>query len=249
LEILSINNSRINTEGCRGLAKLLEGGDATLAQLFLTRNKIDDEGVDILVNALQSNTTLETLALRGNDGISKQGRIMLLKLVNDISSIKAALQSNHKLRCLDLDTLDADEEIQKHIDQALAINIMAEGNSGAAGRIKVIHTQLHSATRAAFARLQGVNHSLYNEINPLHLPEVLALVGQYHGQREMYFALKSSIAGVISTVNRRHCLLQQKAYHRAKIDAIEAEIAAIEDGEGLVDIRRDSRSGNKRLRI
>jgi len=52
------------------------------------------------------------------------------------------------------------------------------------------------------ADLQGVDHSMYTEIDPLHLPEVLALVGRSHGQGELYDgALKSSIIGLFSKVN------------------------------------------------
>ncbi len=246
---LVLSDNRINADGCRGLANLLQGEDATLPELYLDGNKIDDEGVDILVAALQSNISLETLDLSLNY-MTEEGKIMLLKLVSDVSSINATFQSNHKLRHLSMDSLDADEEIETQIDMALAIN---EANRlfrpELAGRIKVIRAQLHSETRTRFANLQGVDHSLYSEINPLHLPEVLAMVGQCHGQSELYMALNSSVAGVISTVNRKQCLLQQRMYYSNKIDAIDAEIAAIGDGEGLADLRRDSPSGIKRRRV
>ncbi len=113
------------------------------------------------------------------------------------------------------------------------------------------------------AELQGVSQSVYSEINPLHLPEVIALVGKNHGQGELYIALKSSIAGVISTVNRKQCLQQESAYYRAKIEdysskiaecrtkveEVEAEIATIEAREGhAVDITSESLQRNKRRR-
>eukprot|EP00984_Skeletonema_dohrnii_P009275 scaffold3538_cov86-Skeletonema_dohrnii-CCMP3373.AAC.8 len=93
--ILSRNN--INADGCREVAKLLKGGDSMLTTLDLSNNKIDDDGVEILVDALQSNASLKTLNLRENNDISNQGKISLLKLVIDISSIKATLQSNYTL--------------------------------------------------------------------------------------------------------------------------------------------------------
>ena len=106
------------------------------------------------------------------------------------------------------------------------------------------------------AELQGVNHSVYSEINPLHLPEVLALVGHRHGHRqgEFYVALKSSIAGVISIVNEKECLKQENSYYRAKIaeyrakvEANEAKIAAIEASEApVVDIKSECRSNKRR---
>ena len=122
-----------------------------------------------------------------------------------------------------------------------------EDNPAAAARAKVIKTQLDSGKRADLAELQGVSQSVYSEINPLHLPEVIALVGKNHGQGELYVTLKSSIAGVISTVNRKQCLEQEKAYYnakiaeyRAKVEEVEAEIATI--------IKNEPRS-NKRRRM
>ena len=101
-------------------------------------------------------------------------------------------------------------------------------------------------------------------LTPLHLPEVLRLVGRHHGQGKLYVALKSSIAKLISTVNKKECLKQQRVRYKAimdehraifaeygtKVEAIEAEIAAIEDEEGVneEEIRSKSRS-NKRRRV
>ena len=223
---LFLYGNSINANGCRGLAKLLQGG-STLEELHLENNKIDDDGVEILVEALKSNRSLTHLDLTENEGISKRGQIMLLKLVNDISSIDATLQSNHTLEHLHVECNEEDEQIQMRIDSATDIN-WNEDSPGAAGRAKVIQTQLHSERRAQLAELQGVDHSVYSEIDPIHLPEVFALVGRHHGQRELYLTLRSSIAEVISTVNREQYLKQQRAELKSKLEAIEAEIATIE---------------------
>ena len=239
LRTLALGGNNINADGCREVAKVLRGGDSTLERLKLDDNEIDDDGVEILVDALQSNTTLKHLDLKANNGVTEQGKMMLLKLVNDTSSIKATLQSNHTLEyvCVEPNS----ERIQMFIDTAIDIN-SNEGSPEAAGRAKVIWTQLDSETREELAGLQGVNQSIYSEIDPLHLPEVLALVDDYHGQEELYCALISSIAGVISIVNRKECIRQQmvsrkqclkqhRADLKAQIEAIEAEIAKIEAAE------------------
>jgi hypothetical protein len=244
LEFLNLYDNSINVNGCHGLAKLLQGADSTLTglnlagnqiddegvailidalqnntslqELELSKNQIHDEGVAILVDALQSNTSLKELDISENEGISVEGAKLCLQLVNDISRIKATLQSNHTLQTLEVkeiqydgdddDDDDVHAQIQRQIDNALEINMNHENDPEAAGREKVICSQLHSEARAKLAELQGVDRSLYSEINPLHLPEVLALVGRHHGQGELYVALKSSIAGVISTVNRKECI-------------------------------------------
>ena len=247
LKHLHLAGNGIDANGCREIAKLLQGGDATLESLYLRNNEIDDNGVEILVSALQNNKSLKSLDLEFNYGISKQGQVMLLKLVNDISSIEATLQSNHTLRYHYVLDMDADSDRQSHFDLFRKINVDDASSHEAAGRKKVIQTQLHSATRAKLAKMQGVNHSVYSEIDPLHLPEVLALVGRHHGQGELYIALKSSIAELTSTVNRKECLKQQRDYHLAKAKQLESEIAVIEAAEGsAASVGSESRSIKKR---
>ena len=247
LRQLALQGNSINTDGCRQIAKLLQGGDVTLKSLNLEGNKIDDEGVEILVDALQNNKSLKDLDLKGNKRISKHGNIMLLKLVNDVSSIEATLRSNHTLWYL----RGSDHQIQIHINNLITMNRNG-GSTEAAGREKVIQTQLNSAMRAKLEEIQGINHSLYREIDPLHLPEVLALVGRRHGQGELYIALKSSIAGVISTVNRKECIEVQMAYHvsklehhASKLEQLDAELSAIEAAQGRAE-GGESRSSKRR---
>ena len=250
LKRLFLNCNNINADGCTEVAKLLQGGNATLERLYLRDNKIDDEGVEILTNALRSNTSLNGLDLRGNVDISDQGQTMLLKLVNDISSIEATLQSNHTL-----EFIFSGADLFRGIRLAMEINMKNKRNPEAAGRKKVIQTQLHSETRAQLAEIQGVNHSLYSEINPLHLPGVLELVGRCHGLGELYIALKSSMAFLISTENKKECIRQQMAYHKKrmahhteKLEELGTKLAAIEaaDESATLSFGSESRSIKKR---
>jgi len=248
---LNFSGNSINADGCRELAKLLQV-DSTLEGLCLSNNKIDDEGVAILVGSLQNNKSLDTLSLRGNDDISNQGQIMLLKLVNDITSIQATLQSNHTLRYIYVNFFN--EEIQTHINIATGINKRDIYNPGKAGREKVI-LHLHSKISAELAELQGVDHSVYSEIDPLHLPEVLSLIGERHGQGELYAAVSSSIMTLLSTVNRKKCFQQERDYHaaiiaqhRTKVDELDAELGAIEAAEGNECNEEIEHRSNKRRR-
>jgi hypothetical protein len=204
-----------------------------LTTLDLSNNKIDDDGVEILVDALQSNASLKTLNLRENNDISNQGKISLLKLVIDISSIKATLQSNSTLEDVKVvedtnpDGVDPDEMhpdiIQRHIDMAVDTNSWREPEE--IGREKMIEAQLHSVNRAELADLQGVGHSVYSEIDPLLIPEVLFWISARHGQGELFVALKSTITGLFSRVDMKKCLQKQAAYHEARIADHEADIA------------------------
>eukprot|EP00984_Skeletonema_dohrnii_P007118 scaffold2564_cov69-Skeletonema_dohrnii-CCMP3373.AAC.3 len=185
LSVLSMCHNNINADGCRELAKLLQGETVTLRELYLDENKIDDEGVGILVDALQNNTSLEYLNLENNGGITNNGLKLLLKLVNDVSSINSTLQSNHTLQTSGLSALNKDSapnEIEKQIRHALAINQENADDSAAAGREKVISTQLNSLTRKELCCQQGIDEcNFYSQINDLHLPEVLSLVARTHG--------------------------------------------------------------------
>ena len=249
LTSLDLLGNNINSEGCREIAKkLLKGGNATLQTLSLESNGIDDEGVEIIVDALKNNTSLTTISLMNNE-ISVEGFKSCLRLVNDISSIEATLKSNHTLRKVLVHNVGrmnaAVVRIDSKIYNAVRINKEFQNDPYRVGKEKIIKTQLNNGKRNELADIQGVSHSLYSEIDPLHLPEVLALVCRRHGQRELYVALKSSIAGVISTVNRRECIKQQRDYYLAKAKQLDAELAAMDAAEQKV-VGIESRSSKRR---
>ena len=115
------------------------------------------------------------------------------------------------------------DDIEFHTNMTITTN---RHDPVAAGREKVIQTQLHSRERADLVEIHGVvSQSVYGEINPLHLPEVLSMVGRCHGQEELYVALKASIAEVLTTVDRKRCI-QQCIAHHATIIAKHEEVIA-----------------------
>lgn len=245
LRNITLDTNCINTGGCRELAKLLQGGNAVMRSMCLRNNKLDDEGIEILVDALQGNASLVILDVRGNSDITKDGHIMLLTLVNNISTIEATLQSNHTLKVLEVD----DDEIQAHINLATRGMLSAGWGNPACDNErkkqeilwKVVQTQLHSETRARFAALQEVYHSVYSDIDPRFLPEYLAEVDEFHGQGELYIALKSVMSVLVSTVNRKECIRQQVAscsqqigYYFKRRRELKSQLEAIEAAEGSV---------------
>lgn len=266
LKLLYLCDNSISIDGCRGLAKLLDG-PSTLKSLDLCKNKIDDDGVEVLVDALQNNTSLTELHLMGNDGISTRGKTMLLKLVEDISSIEATLRSKHTLSFLGVDDMSIDDMdmsipfFDTNVDPCVSalgmatdINYQYGNRPEKAGREKVIMMQLHSERRAKLAGLQGVvNQSVYSQIKPLQLPEVLSIVGRRHGEGQLYVALKSSILELISTVNRKACILQERdvlvrmtELLNARVEVLNAELAGIEAAEGDLNVGSECRSSKRR---
>lgn len=110
-----------------------------------------------------------------------------------------------------------------HMNNALSINQLHGGNPLTAGREKVIQFQLISRNRAELASLQGIEHSVYSEIDPLHLPEVLSLLDRHPMARgELYGALRSTVVGLFSTVNMRQCIQNEAAFRAAKINEYKA---------------------------
>ena len=122
---------------------------------------------------------------------------------------------------------------------SITINERHRGHS--AGRAKVIATQLNSNKRMEFCRLQGLEYSYdsaVSEIEPLLLPEVLALVGENHDQRELYEILIATVPHLVSIVDRRAVIRQQISANAAQIAALTAknlklntELALIESAE------------------
>lgn len=60
-------------------------------------------------------------------------------------------------------------------------------------------------------------------------------------------ALKSSIAGVISTVNRKACIEAKMAYHAAKLEELGAELAEINKAAGF-DVPKAGEARNSKRR-
>ena len=226
--------------------------------LLLGCNQIDDDGVAILVDVLRSNKSLTDLDLWENDEISKQGKIMLLKLVNDVSSTNKTLQSNHTLK--DIDIIDQQtnffkyqrDEIQRHINVATSINWQCrESNSEAAGKAKIIQTQLHSERRVELCRLQNINLSLFSQIDPRHLPEVLSLTGRHHKLGDLYDALSLSIMSLLSTSPSGEYIHKKRPYHavtatqyNAKVDGHMPKVQELDNEPSTMEEITEGTDGN-----
>jgi len=95
---IDLSNNNIGWGGCIALASLLKRNSSSLTKLCLRWNKINDECVTHLVSGLRDNTTLITLDLSHNFGITRTGWIRLLNLLCDTTSINHTYHSNHTLQ-------------------------------------------------------------------------------------------------------------------------------------------------------
>ena len=237
LERLYLSSNKIGRDGCRSLAKLLQKDGSRLTNLSLDNNDVGDEEAEIFANSLKCNTSLTELKLNGDltlgeNYFTETGFTAFSKLLNDVSSIDGTYNSNHTLTFIGLpDSTDATvKELKGHIDRAIKINKKYDGNSHAAGRAKVIDTQLNSRKKMELSRLQGVDYSygsIFGEIEPVLLPEVLAVVGGSHSHDELYRMLIATAPDLASTVNRKGLFQQAIAQNVARLAALEAEAAAL----------------------
>ena len=253
LEKLWLGRNNIGNEGCRSIANLLRKESSSLRYLDLENNDIGDEEAEILANSLEHNTTLVDLSL-GENKFKEKGCRAFLSLLNDVSSIERTYNSNHTLITLHLPSFASSNyaKLEKHIASAIKTNRENRGISDGAGRAKVIETQLNSDARMELCHLQGIDYSygsLFVEVDPILLPDVLALVGDKYGQNELYRMLISTAPDLASIVNEKVALKERMAEKTARIAAINAgwrqtaalihdnlqmneELASIESGEG-----------------
>ena len=141
------------------------------------------------------------------------------------------------------------EELEERIDNAIEIN--KNNDAYAAGRAKVIGTQLSSNKRMELSRLQGVDYSygsIFADIDPILLPEVLALVGGRHDQRELYRMLLATAPDLVSIVNRKGVLLQRKAEIKSRVASLVDEEFHIDQELASIDSGEKALSGKKRGR-
>lgn len=225
LQTLNLERNNIGREGCIILSNMLQKDCSTLTSLSLRSTGMGDDEALIFANSLKHNTKLESLQLQDNP-IKERGEGELLKLVNDISSIENTYNCNHNLTIgitsdnvawVDLVLINFDLMMAETPDPALVL---------AARRAKVIHTQLSSKNRKNLCQLQGVEYSpssIFADIEPVLLPNILALIGGAHDQSELYIALLPSAPDLVSLIDKKAMLEEVIAQNMADITALDAE--------------------------
>eukprot|EP00581_Thalassiosira_minuscula_P019252 CAMPEP_0183732646 /NCGR_PEP_ID=MMETSP0737-20130205/38988_1 /TAXON_ID=385413 /ORGANISM="Thalassiosira miniscula, Strain CCMP1093" /LENGTH=540 /DNA_ID=CAMNT_0025965717 /DNA_START=213 /DNA_END=1832 /DNA_ORIENTATION=+ len=179
LESLELTFNDIRQEGCVGIAKLLSNTSSSLERLCL---HLSSNGAEIIFDSLKHNAVLTELSVGGYCSyLENEGGMALLRTLNDVSSIEATYNSNHTLRKFDgfPHTWRSERVMLTNISSALWANRNHEGNPHAAGRAKIIMTQLDSKKRKELCSQQGIEfsfNSIFECIDPMLLPDILALV-------------------------------------------------------------------------
>ena len=241
LQHFNLSNNNIGREGCRILSGLLQKEDTSLKYLYLDNTGMGDEEAEILATPLKHNTKLKILSMTNNN-ITKSGCLAFLKLLVDGSSIENTYNSNHTLSDLSLEIYGTRKvETDRHINSAVRINKYSP-NSHAAGRAKVIKYQLNNQNRKEQYHLQGVEYTsignLFADIEPLLLPNILALIGVKHGQSELYTSLIPMVPDLMSHIDRRALIDDAIAEKSRDIAAVEATLAELTKERDALQSRR-----------
>lgn len=207
LRTLNLQGNKIGNAGCIIISNLLRKPDTKLISLELSG--MGDAEAVMLANSLKNNTTLTSLRLLDSDTIIDDvGCYAFLKLLIDISSIEhTCYKSNHTLTMLGLPyskkkrtnliqmwinyaCTDNDNNISyNNNNENTTTTTNAHAGGAAAARDKVIRSQMISKNRKKLCRLQGVEYSyLLEGVGANVLTRVLALIGENHGQREVFAA-------------------------------------------------------------
>ena len=220
------------------LSRLLQKEDSTLTNLFLIGMSLDDDEAEIIASSLKHNTKLEQLNMIQNS-ITTRGCRAFLKLVNDISSIENTYNCNHTLRVCGLAEQHVTSDLLESIREACWDN--RSDSPHAVGRDKIIKYQLNSTRRKKLCELQEIEYTsgnVFADIKPNLLPNILALIGDGHGQSELYTALVSTAPDLLSYIDRKALLTDELskindeyAIIRAKRIDLNKRLASLELGD------------------
>jgi len=238
LHTLNLNHNNIGREGCIILSNFQQNRGSTLRHLHLNSTGIDDDGAEILATLLKNDTKLFLLDLEENNNITESGYKALLKAVVDVSSIENTYDSNQSLGSCFIGDDDTSNRPKSLTNSACKVNLMNTGTSAeskhVAGRAKVIKFQLNSQTLKEICHLQGVEYipgSVFSDMEPVLLPLILALIGNEHGQSELYTALVHTAPNLLSYIDRKALINNEmekvEARGAAKVAAYERKIASL----------------------
>ena len=251
---LNLNQNNIGRDGFITISNMLQHEGSTLTYLVLANSGMRDKEAEILADSLKDNTTLKELNLGGNNNITRRGCLALLKLMVDISSVESTYTSNHTLMMCFL-KIEPGDDVIKQITNAWSFNRSNSNQSypnprHAAGRLKVIHYQLNSKRRKELCQIQGVEYSdsnIFADIEPILLPDILALIGERHGQSEFYTALIHTAPDLLSYMNRKAMINNEMERNKAHDNDLVVQIAELTRQRAALSAKNDQLSSRLAL--
>lgn len=261
LIILNLDGNNIGREGIVTLSNLLQKEGSSLKKLELNNTGMGDEEAEILAAALKHNTKLKELYLVRNT-ITEKGCRSFFKLLNDLSSIESTYNSNHTLKTINIAACVTSDLVLDSIREACNENRRGS-NPNSIGRSKVIRTQLNSQNREKYCKLQGIQcpSNIFTDIEPALLPDILGLIGESHGQTELYNALVPTAPDLLSYIDRKALLADALSKIDIEYEMIKAKridlkkrLALLDEGDSKQPAEAEDKdkdmvlSGKKRAR-
>jgi len=234
LRDLYLTRNNIGREGIMTLSNLLQQEGSTLTKLHLMATGMGDEEAEIIASSLIQNTKLEELNLLENN-ITERGCLAFFKLLNDVSSIENTYNSNHTLRTVSIAEY-VTSDLLDSISEACIEN-RTGSNPNSIGRLKVIRTQLKSQNREKYCKLQGIQcpSNIFADIDPNLLPNILGLIGESHGQTELYTALVPMAPDLLSYIDRKALLTDELSKTADEYARIKAKLSDLKKRMALLD--------------
>jgi len=248
LRTLSLSCNSIDRDGLTRLNAYLASDSCQICSLTMADTGMADEDISSLTQALKLNRSILGLYLSGND-CGEAGYRSILKMLLDISSIKATIESNTRLHRIALpiesdyrdeyasDFSDSDaseyyardgyEEIRKWIHSVLDWNFDQKSP-----RERIIETHLNARNRRQLCEMQGVDYSydsLFAEIPPCAMPELFATLGEDPGEMDPLRALVATVASWTSLVDRRLMVESTLERNRAQVERNGALVKQLND--------------------
>ena len=229
LNTLGLSGNYIGREGCILISNQLQKEGSTLKSLYLNSTGMRDEEAELLASVLKHNTKLESITLAHNNDITERGHVAFLKLLNDVSSIESTYRSNNTLRTCVLSSYMSYEEARRgeKTEVLKLIEAACKDNRAIdAGKAKVIRSHLNSQTLKRLCNLQGIEYSYSNifaDVEPVLLPKILALIGDRHGQSELYTALIQTAPDLMSYLDRKALIRDTMAKNTARATALASD--------------------------
>ena len=237
LHTLNLNGNKIGREGWITISNLLQKEGSTLTTLYIRNTDLGDEEAELLASSLNQNTKLEVLNLLGNN-ITERGCLAFFKLLNDVSSIENTYKSNHTLKTITIAEYVTSDLLDGISEACIENRTGSSPNS--IGRLKVIRTQLKCQNRVKYCKLQGIQcpSNIFADIEPVLLPNILGLIGEIHGQSELYNALVPTAPDLLSYIDRKALLTDELSktgdeYVRikAKLSDLKKRLALLDEGD------------------
>ena len=266
LNSLSLFGNKIDKEGFARLNEYLGCDSCPLRTLGLGYTGMTDEDILSLTQALKHNSSVRDLYLGGND-CGEAGYRSILKMVVDISSIKATIESNTCLHEIELpkenddryesdsdsdaseyNSRDGFEEIRDQIHDFIVLNCHSRPLSL---KERVMRTQLNTKNRRQLSGMQGVDYSygsLFTEIPACILPDLFAILWKDPKTMDPFRALVATVTDWTSLVDRRLMVESTLKRNRALIKQLAERNLELEGKLKDIELSRSDNvlSGSKR---